>query len=187
MERFQSSNLVHSPKGIPPKWYKWLEYQSLINLYVFSCRGIMVFRFRHICTSLRGVHSCSNAITSWSQDFDKFYISNESHQICTAGSPHLGESKGNSFTGDTDIIIPWSHETNRSLYIELWRGYGHQILKTGILLEMSIKNPSAGGNDVIISWSRGFDKFIHPVMEGLHSLNLSNTFFREVNGALLHR
>ena len=42
----------------------------------------------------------------------------------------LGESKENSFTGDTDIIIPWSHETNKSLHIGLWRGYGHQILKT---------------------------------------------------------
>ena len=127
------------------------------------------------------VHSWSNTITSWSQDFDKFYISSEGHQICTAGLPYLRHPKANSFTGDTDILA-WSHETNKSLYIKLWRGCGHQIVKTGIPRDESIRNPSTGGNDFIISWSHGFDSFIHPVMEGLHSLNLSNTFLEESMG-----
>ena len=78
-----------------------------------------------IHTSLKGVHSAlahswSNAITSWSQDFDRSYISSEGHQVCRFTS--LKESKESSLAGDTDIIIPWSRETNKSLYIEFWRG-----------------------------------------------------------------
>ena len=162
---------------------------NLLNLLIWISNSGNV----PIYTSLRGVHSAlvhswSNDITSQSKDFEKsLYLQWWSSNLYSRYTPHLEELKGNSFTGDTDIIIPWSHETNKSLHIELWRDYDHQILKTGIPREESIKNPSAGGNDVIISWSRGFDKFIHSVMEGLQSLNLSNTFLRRVNGVLLHR
>ena len=74
------------------------------------------------------------------------YVSSYGHQIWTAGTLPLVESIVNCFTGNTDIIIPWSHETDKSLYIELWRGYDHHILKTGIPWEESIRNHFAGGN-----------------------------------------